>query len=317
MGYDYIIIFLSRLFLMEPQIVENYETAAKVHGLCRKAAAEFIHPGVKLLDVAEEIESLTKKHGCGIAFPLNLSLNDIAAHYTPSEDDETIVQEGDVLKVDIGVHKNGYLVDAAITLPFSKDPDVFNLVQTTHLALEEAFKIAKEGIEVRKIGKKIEEVMRAHHISPIENLSGHGVDQYTAHCPPTIPNVDNGDSTVLENDGAYAIEPFGSIHGNGSITDSPHVEIFEVANQRTLSRNSHARSLLEFCVENYHGLPFAERWIARDLDMSAFQRKTALRELVKHDSLTAHPVLKEKKGAIVSQFETTILINNGKILRLV
>jgi methionyl aminopeptidase len=74
---------------------------------------------------------------------------------------------------------------------------------------------------------------------------------------------------------------------------------------------------LEFCTQNYDGLPFAERWLERDLDMSEFSRKTAMRELVKYGALEAHGVLKEKKGAIVAQFETTMLINKGKVLRLV
>ncbi|MEK6902946.1 MAG: M24 family metallopeptidase [archaeon] len=76
---------------MDSHIVEHYQTAAKVHTLCRKKASDMIQPGVKLLDIAEEIEALTLKHGCGIAFPVNLSLNDIAAHYTPPAKDETIV----------------------------------------------------------------------------------------------------------------------------------------------------------------------------------------------------------------------------------
>lgn len=301
---------------MKDSIFESYETAAKVHALCRKRAAEFIQPGVKLLDIAEEIESLTKKHGCGIAFPLNLSLNHIAAHYTPSADDDTRVEKGDVLKVDIGVHKNGYIVDAAITLDFAKTPETQNLVQTTMRALNEAFALVQVGVEVGTIGEKVEGVMRAAGVTPINNLSGHGVDQYVAHCDPTIPNIGNGDASEFEDDCAYAIEPFGVINGNGAIIDDTRVEIFEV-NEKVSVRNANARKLLDFCIETYEGLPFAERWIERDLEMSPFQRKIALRELLTVGALMDHAVLKEKKGALVAQFETTLVINKGKVVRLV
>ncbi len=302
---------------MDAKIIEHYQTAARVHELCRARAREFIQPGVKLLDIAEEIESLTKKHGCGIAFPLNLSLNEIAAHYTPSDTDETRVSTGDVLKVDIGVHKNGYLVDAAITLDFAQTKETKNLITATQAALEAGFSAIKEGVEVGTIGRAIENSLRSFGVDPISNLSGHGIDEYTAHCAPSIPNIDTGETDTLDDGRAYAMEPFASIHGNGRISDAGTVEIFEVNGNVPGIRNTNARKLLDFCAETYEGLPFAERWIARDLDMSAFARKTALRELVKYGALEAHGVLKEKKGAMVAQFETTMLINKGKIIRLV
>jgi len=301
---------------MDPHVIEHYEDAAKVHALCRKKAVEMIQPGVKLLTIAEEIEALTQKHGCGIAFPLNLSLNDVAAHYTPSHDDATKVQKGDILKVDIGVHKEGYIIDAAITLDFAQTPETKNLITATQAALEAGFSKVKEGVEVRVLGAAIAETLRAHHVDPVENLSGHGIDQYIAHCPPTLPNVDSGDTDKLEEGFAYAMEPFGSIHGNGRIVDAGQVEIFEVVAQGGI-RNTNARKVLDFCTENYDGLPFAERWLVRDLEISEFARKTALRELVKFGALDAHSVLREKKGALVAQFETTMLINKGKVLRLV
>lgn len=302
---------------MNTQIIEHYQTAAKVHELCRKRAREFIQPGVKLLDIADEIESLTKKHGCGIAFPLNLSLNDVAAHYTPSDGDKTIVQKGDVLKVDIGVHKNGYLVDAAITLDFAQTNETKNLIAATQAALEAGFAEIKEGVTVGHVGKTIANTLRSFGVDPVSNLSGHGIDVYTAHCAPSIPNVDTGETDMLEDGRAYAMEPFASIHGNGRIVDAGTVEIFEVNGNVPGIRNPNARKLLNFCGETYEGLPFAERWIARDLGMSEFARKTALRELVKYGALEAHGVLKEKKGALVAQFETTMLINQGKVIRLV
>ncbi|MEK6970846.1 MAG: type II methionyl aminopeptidase [archaeon] len=302
---------------MEPHVIEHYQDAAKVHALCRKKAVEMIQPGIKLVDIAETIESLTQKHGCGIAFPLNLSLNDIAAHYTPSAGDEQVVEEGDVLKVDIGVHKEGYIIDAAITLDFARTTETKNLVTATQAALEAGFSKVREGVEVRELGAAIADTLQSFGVDPVENLSGHGLEQYVAHCAPTIPNVDSGETDTLEGGFAYAMEPFGSIHGNGRIVDAGHVEIFEVVETPGMVRNPHARKILEFCTENYDSLPFAERWLVRDMEMSDFSRKIGLRELVKYGALEAHPVLREKKGAIVAQFETTMLINKGKVLRLV
>lgn len=301
---------------MDSQIVEYYQDAAKVHNLARKKAEDMIQPGVKLLTIAEEIEALTKKHGCGIAFPVNLSLNDIAAHYTPSSDDAQVVQKGDVLKVDIGVHKEGYIIDSAFTLDFAQTPESRNLVTATKAALEAGFSKVREGVEVRELGAAIAETLKSFNVDPVENLSGHGIDQYVAHCAPTIPNVDSGDVETLVEGGAYAMEPFGSINGNGRIMDTQQVEIFEVVADARV-RNPTARKIVDFCDEHYDSLPFAERWLVRDLDISDFSRKIAMRELVKVGALEAHSVLKEKKGALVAQFETTMLINEGKVLRLV
>jgi methionyl aminopeptidase len=301
---------------METKIFENYQEAARVHALCRKKARDIIQPGIKIESIADEIESLILREKCGIAFPLNLSVNEVAAHDTATENDTRTVQEGDVIKVDIGVHKEGYITDAAITLSFSKDEQINDLLKVNQEALEAGFAVAEENVEVYKIGKAIEDVMKQANVSPITNLSGHGIEQYVTHCSPTIPNVDNGDASKLEDNNGYAIEPFGSINGNGQISEAPNCEIFEVK-QNVPIRQTNSRKLLEFCIENYEGLPFAERWVARDLNMSSFARKIAIKDLVKHNAMEAHNILRERKGAIVSQFETTILINNGAIVRLV
>lgn len=303
---------------MEPLIVENYQEASRVHALCRKKALDMIQPGVKIIDIADEIESLILKEKCGIAFPINLSANEVAAHDTAGENDTRIVQEGNTIKIDIGVHKEGYIVDGAFTVTFSKEEKIKKLLEANQKALEEGFAQAKEKIEVYKIGMAIEKALKEANVSPITNLSGHGIDQYVTHCSPTIPNINNRDSSKLENNKGYAIEPFASINGKGEVNESPQCEIFEVKQNTIIPiRQTNSRKLLGYCIETYKGLPFAERWLANDFKMNSFARKIALRDLVQKGAIQAHNILREIKGATVSQFETTILINNGSILRMV
>lgn len=299
---------------MDSKIVESYQKAAEIHNTCMKRAREFAAPGIKLLDLAEEIEGIIEKHKAKPGFPPNLSLNDVAAHYTPSSGDKTEIADGDVLKVDIGVQMDGYLIDAAMTLNFSKDKKMKELVDATKEALEAALKEVKEGVKVGDIGKIIEDKIKEFGVNSIQNLSGHGVDRYTAHCAPSIPNIATNDLRKFEDGKAYAIEPFAST-GEGWVHESPLAEIFEIGEQ-TGVRNATARKMLDFIVEEFEGFPFAERYLDK-MGLSEFQRKISLRELLSKKCIISHPVLLEDKGSWVSQHESTILINNHKVIRLV
>lgn len=299
---------------MDSSIVEDYQKAAQIHNACMKKARDMAAPGITLLTLAEEIEGIIESKGAKPGFPPNLSLNDVAAHYTPSSGDKTKIADGDVLKVDIGVQVNGYLIDSAMTLNFSKDKKMKDLCDATKEALEAALKEVKEGMKVGDIGKIVEDKIKEFGMKPIQNLSGHGVDRYTAHCAPSIPNIATSDLRKLEEGKAYAIEPFAST-GEGWVKEGSMAEIFEIG-ESMMVRNATARKMLEFIIEEYEGFPFAERYLDK-MGLSDFQRKTSLRELLSKKCLISHPVLLEEKGSFVSQHESTILINNHKVIRLV
>ena len=123
---------------MKIDFLNDYRQGAEIHRQVRQWAQKNIKPGQTLTEIAEGIEdgvrALTGHNGLeegdnikgGIGFPTGLNLNHIAAHYSPNAGNKTVLQYGDVMKVDFGVHVNGWIVDSAWTLTF--DPVYDNLL---------------------------------------------------------------------------------------------------------------------------------------------------------------------------------------------
>jgi methionyl aminopeptidase len=294
---------------MEKEIIDKYHIAASAW---KKAIAHSrkIKEGTKLLDFAKSIEKIITDEDCGHAFPINLSVNEEAAHFTPEFNSEYKLAETDLLKVDIGVHYQGYICDGAISINLNNDHA--KQIEANELALENAISVAEYGKSVDKIGKAIEETLKEKGFNPVYNLGGHGLDKFDIHTWPSLPNHSNGSTATLE-EGAIAIEPFASTK-DGFVNESSQVEIFSL-NEGKNVRNMHARKLLAIAKE-FQGLPFAERWLREKSQMSDFQVTVGLKELMKADVFKSYPGLRETKGAMVSQVEKSLLILENKTIVL-
>ena len=280
-----------------------YEKAGEIAARAREKGKELVKPGKRVLEIAEEIERMITDLGAGIAFPANVSINENAAHYTPSHDDPLEVGEEDVVKVDVGVHVDGYIADTAVTVDLSGENQ--DLVEASEQALENVITAAKAGITVGELGRIIEETIRGKGFRPVSNLSGHLLGRYLLHAGISVPNTGNGDKTVLEEGMAVAIEPFAST-GEGIVREGPVTEIFALQAMPRV-RGQHARRILEIAASDYKTLPFAERWLYNK-GMTGFQVRIGLKELVESGALKPYPVLHDVKGSLVSQAEHTLII---------
>jgi len=292
---------------MQKKEFEKYLKAGKILKEVQDNARKKAKIGMKLLDLAELIEKQTTDLEAGIAFPANLSPNNITAHYTPSFEDKTEIEEKDVLKIDIGVHIDGFIADSSFTVDFSEENG--KLVEASEQALENALSVIEIGTPLGKIGEEIEKTITSFGFKPVHNLTGHGLMQYIAHASPAIPNIAKTDSRKIEEGKAYAIEPFSST-GIGRVKEGIKTEIFEFSKAIPL-RNLDARKIQEKAAEEFNGLPFAERWLIKEFGET--KTKIALRELLIKGSIKAHPVLKEDNGVLVSQSENTIIAFEGNI----
>lgn len=267
--------------------------------------SERIKPGVSYLDVANFIEDYTRSKGFDIAFPVNISANEQAAHYTPAYEDDKVFNEKDVIKLDFGAAKDGYLGDCAVTVDLSGEYS--DLVDATKEALENAIATVKAGVEVGKIGKVIEETITSKGFIPVKNLGGHGVNKHELHAEPFIPNYGDNDTTKLEEGKVIAIEPFATTKfSRGLITESDILQIFGyVSNNPT--RLPNARKILSEIEENYNSEPFAARWLG-DKVKSKFDLYSGINELIRNGSIEPYPVLVEMKNGIVAQTELEMLV---------
>ncbi len=284
----------------DPKVVEE------VGAISYKAlimARDIIKPGAKLFDVANKVEGFLKEQGYGAAFPLNLSVNNQAAHYTPSVDDETVFHDNDIVKVDFGGEKNGVLGDCALTVDLSKNNQ--KLVEATIDALQNAISVVKSGIEVHKIGAEIEKAIAAKGFLPIRNLGGHTVKTHELHSDIFIPNYDNGDETTLEEGMVVAIEPFAT-DGKGMVTDSDICDIYGF-NKEAQARMKESRQALEEIKSKYQHEPFAVRWLSNVVP-SRFGLYAGIAELARAGALDPYPTLIEVGKGLVSQAELEVIV---------
>lgn len=276
------------------EIIEKYRKAGRILSEVRRLTAEKVTEGASLLMVAEFAENMIREKGGEPAFPVNISRNDEAAHSTPCFNDKAVFGK-DVVKLDIGVHIDGYIADTAITVDLSGHPE---LVRAAETALEEAIKIIKAGVNTSDIGGVIENAITSFGYKPIINLTGHGLAQYIQHAPPAIPNRRMPGGVVLEEGDIIAIEPFAT-DGAGKIHDAGSAEIYHIVSDRPV-RHPSARKLLQE-IEKYKTLPFAKRWLGERVDF-------AMLALSKANIIRPYPILKEVEGGLISQAEHTVMV---------
>jgi methionyl aminopeptidase len=254
--------------------------------------------------VEEEIRRL----GGEPAFPVQSSRNQVAAHYCPSPEDETRYAEGDLAKLDIGVHVDGYVVDTAVTVHLGDGPGGRKLVAAAEAALAEAAAVVVPGTPVRAVSAAIERTIRSFGLRPMRNLCGHGVGRWTVHCPPPIPNTANGADAAdrLGAGSVVAIEPFAT-DGDGLVAEWGDPEVFRLDPGAAVDGvvASGADHAVVDALAKLNGLPFARR------QLQAFPRAAVdmtLQVLQDRRALTAYPPLVETRGRPVAQAEHTIYV---------
>ena len=298
---------------METSILNNYKKAASVWRKAINTAQKKAKEGTNLFEFAEEIEGLIVSEGAACAFPLNLSLNEEAAHFTPKWKDTITLKESDLLKIDVGEHVDGYICDGAISI--NLDNKHAKQIEANELALKNAISVAEYGKPVERIGAEIERTLKEKGFNPVYNLGGHGLAKNDIHAQPSIPNHAGGSEDKLE-EGAIAIEPFAS-SGRGMVSETQHVEIFAI--EKTFGvRNPYARKLIEVS-KKFGEMPFAERWVRKEtekLGIEEFQVTVGLKELMKAGCFHTYPGLKESKGSMVTQVEKSLLILEDKTIVL-
>lgn len=287
---------------MTSQALSALRRAGRIASAARAFGAERIVAGAKVRDVCESVEVEILRLGGAPAFPAQSSRNEIAAHYCPAPDDETTYADGDLAKIDVGVHVDGWVVDTATTVAVGGGPGQ-RLIDAAAAALQAAIGVAGPGVPVRALSEAIERVIRGCGLQPMRNLCGHGVDRWTVHCPPPIPNAVDGSSARLAPGSVVAIEPFAT-EGRGEVSEAGHAEVFRVpvppADTAGLNEDVLA------AIRDFHGLPFSRRQLKRFPTALVEQ---ALKTLWERKAMAAYPPLSEASGRPVAQAEHSLYVS--------
>jgi methionyl aminopeptidase len=286
---------------MDEKELASYRRAGGIAKSVRESTRKLVKPGAKILDVAEEIEKNIVEAGGSIAFPVNICINDVTAHYTPRLNDEIVLSEDDVVSVDLGVHVDGFIADTAYTLDFSGKYG--KMLEANEKALKNVIELVKPGVSVSVLGAVVQETLTASGFKPIENLTGHEVKQYDLHAGLSIPNIKVPYDWEVKDDMVLAIEPFAT-DGGGRVVESKKPEIYSLINPKP-TRMREARLILDE-IEERKSLPFAQRWFAKKIP--PLKIGLAFSELTSKGILKSYPPLHEVERGVVSQFEHTVVV---------
>ncbi len=292
---------------MDAQALECHRRAGRIARECREWALDNIRPGVRVRHVLETVEELIRERGAQPAFPAQSSRNSIAAHYCSAPDDELGYQEGDCVKVDIGVHVDGYVADTAASIDLSSDGRWRNLIRASADALAAAIATVGVGVRVGTVGAAIERTIVAAGFQPVRNLTGHGVGRWRVHTPPQIPNYAENGGSVLQAGTVFAIEPF-ACTGRGYIRERGKAEVFMMVRPPRKAKGLD-REVLR-AIESWRGLPIARRYF-RHLDPDSVE--DTLSSLARQGALMRYPPLVEEEGVMVAQTEHSIYLGSDGV----
>lgn len=291
---------------MDKQTLNKYLKASEISKKVKLLGKKLAKPGMSYLKLSEKLEAETRKLGADLAFPANISVNNVAAHYCSKSNDKSILKAGDLLKIDVGVQIDGYIVDSAISIGIgTKKHD--KLIDASKKAVENAIKLIKPRARASDIGAKIEKTIESYGFKSIRNLSGHAVERYTVHAGYSIPNFKSG-NYVLKKGDVIAIEPFAT-DGRGRVKDGASSSIYELAELKPVRLH---RDVLKYIIETYKTLPFSQREIEKKFNK--IKTTLALRSFAQAGILHDHKILLEKPGALVSQHEHTIIVDDKPIV---
>ena len=292
--------------LSHDEMIAHYEKAGKLAAKILKALNEKAVVGAKLIDLALLADKMIADAGAEPAFPLNISINEEAAHFTPNMDEKRKIRKGDVVKLDVGVQFEGYIADTAFTKALGEGHA--DLIKATEEATQTVIDVIRPGTNTRDLGQLVEEIIRGYDLNPVKDLSGHSIRRYNLHAGKSVPLIAGRSGSTVEEGDVFAIETFASTGPGESRPDVNRVQIFRVVPIRRAIRSKAARQIKQIGLKAYHGLPCAYRWLEQRLDAGSL--RMGMRELGREGLLQEYHTLIDQPGSFISQNEHTILISD-------
>jgi methionyl aminopeptidase len=290
--------------LYDQEAIEKFRLSGKILKQSREELKPLIKENMPIIDICEKAESLIREKGGKPAFPCNVSINEITAHYTSPPNDQNKVPEKSLVKVDMGVHVDGYVTDTAFSVCFN--PEHMIMVSAAKDGLQAAIDCIHADMSTSKIGTIIEKTIRNRGFRPISNLTGHSVGRYLIHAGTSIPNIKQFSFTKIKEGQIYAIEPFVTLpEALGRVENHPKKTIFRLVKNKKM-KNPYAQKLLKYIDKNFKTLPFSERWLINVVTPNYHTQ--AFNLLLKSKAISGYPILVEASGKIVSQAEHTIIV---------
>jgi len=298
---------------MTPETHQLLLKAGKVASQVRRETAlKLQKPGTSFLEAMDYAEHRILQLGGEIAWA-QMAVNDVAAHFCPEEDDTQVSQEGQLIKVDIGTHLEGWIADNAMTVlvgkSSEKSSEYSNLIKASKNALRSTIKLVRPGVQLWELGEAQYSEAEALGFTTVKNLCGHTIERYKIHAGISIPTYNNKDKTEIQEGWQVALEPF-ITNGDGLIKEKGKATVFMIEQNKN-ARTSYARKIIEE-MKPRNGLPFTTRWLTRKYGKGA--AALGLRELQQLGIVKSYPPLAEVANGMVAQFEHSMIVKDKALV---
>ena len=317
----------------------DFKKAALVHKIVRNSVRGILKENTKIKDIVAHVEDMVLKLYKrdrntyfkqttidGLAFPVGVSINNVAAHDSALLDDDRCLERGDVVKIDFGVHQNGHIIDSAFThvVGFDdSDSEYENLLEASRDATYSAIAMSGPDTRLLELSEVISEIISSYElpldsyvknkqIVPVEGLGGHDILPYRIHGDKLILSVPNQaqEGMKMEEGEIYAIETYAStgagiLSQSGSADECSHFML----NPNVKSKRFFKKSDAYKGIKHRNGLPFTLQWC--DTSYDKFVRD--FKQAILSNDILAYPPLVDEPHARISQFEHTIRIRDGSV----
>lgn len=287
--------------------LEAYRRGGQIISQLRKTVPTLVREGELVRELCERVEGAIVALGGQPAFPCNVGINEVAAHYTSPWDDASSIPRESVVKVDFGVHIDGYINDSAVTV--SLNPVYRSMIEVAEDAVRSGLERIAHGVRFSEVGEQIQKTIAQYGCKPIRNLTGHKLERYTIHAGKSVPNVAGPAPGRFEIGEVYAIEPFVTVkEAAGRVEDSDRAFIYRAVRDRGV-RSETAKKIVNHVRRTYKTLPFASRWLYSSLGKDVVE--DGFSEALKAKCISGYPVLVEASGKVVTQAEHTVIVKEN------
>ena len=289
---------------MDSEALDSFRRSGGIIAKLRREVPEMVKPGRHVLEICEELEQKIRRLGGEPAFPVNVGINEIAAHYTSPPGDTLTIPRASLVKVDFGVHVKGYLADTAVTVFF--DHRFEPMARAADEALKNAIKVFRPGLKMSEVGRVVQTTVEKYGFKPIRNLTGHNIDRYTIHAGKSVPNVPQLNGAKASEGEVYAIEPFVTMsNASGSVASMPSAYIYRYVKTKG-AKSVKSGKIIEDIHSRFSSLPFTPRWLEGRFTREAIG--VGIQELLENKCISSYPVLVEETRQPVAQSEHTVLV---------
>ncbi|EAS66866.1 proliferation associated protein [Dictyostelium discoideum AX4] len=310
--------------LSNPVVVDSYNAAGIIANNAIKHVISKCVVGALVVDIcqygddfieAEAAKTFTKRKNLekGIAFPTCVSVNNCVGHFSPLKGNTRTLKQGDVVKIDLGCHIDGYIAVGAHTIIIgntsaeSMTGKVADAICAAHYALEAALRMIRPGKTSNEVTQVIEKISDMYGVTSVSGILSHELKRFIIDGEKVIFSKNEPSQKIqtyeFQENEVYCIDIVMSTGEGKAREEADRPTIYRRNLDSTYKLKSKAsRDFKDQIVKRYSALPFP----LRNFDEKV--SKLGLVELVEHQVLAAYPVLFDRSGCEVVQFKTTVLV---------